>query len=82
MVQLFPFRDEELSDENEALRKHAMQVMESINDALGMAAQPDELKETLIELGVVHNMNSVKVESFAVSIIIILIILILILMSC
>ena len=67
MVQLFPFRDEKLSDEHEGLQKHAMQVMESINDALGMAGQPEELKETLIELGVVHNMNSVKVESFAVS---------------
>ncbi len=44
-----------------------MQVMQSINDALGMADQPEELKETLIGLGVVHNMSNVQLESFAVS---------------
>ncbi len=44
-----------------------MQVMTSIDDALRMAGQPDELKETLIGLGVIHNMSNVQLESFAVS---------------
>lgn len=42
--------------------------MESIDSALGMAGQPEELKETLIGLGVVHNMSNVQLDSFAVSV--------------
>lgn len=49
------------------LKKHAVQVMESIDAAIGMLDDPDELQETLIGLGIVHNMSNVKVDSFAVS---------------
>lgn len=47
-----------------------MQVMTSIDDALKMTGQLDELKEFLIGLGVVHNLNNVQLDSFAVSYII------------
>ncbi len=67
LIEIFPFDGEDLNDDNVSLRKHSMQVMQSINDALGMADQPEELKETLIGLGVVHNMSNVQLESFAVS---------------
>lgn len=67
LKKLFPFKDQELSDDNELLKKHAIQVMESIDLAIGMLDTPDELKETLITLGIVHNMKSVQLESFGVS---------------
>ncbi len=67
LIEIFPFDGEDLDDDNVSLKKHAMQVMQSIDDALGMADQPEELKETLIGLGVVHNMSNVDLKSFAVS---------------
>lgn len=67
LQDLFPFKDEELSSDNAMLKKHAVQVMESIDAAIGMLDDPDELQETLIGLGIVHNMSNVKVDSFAVS---------------
>ncbi len=67
LIEIFPFDGKDLDDDNVSLKKHAMQVMQSIDDALGMADQPEELKETLIGLGVVHNMSNVNLDSFAVS---------------
>lgn len=57
-----------MTPDNELLKKHGVQVMESIDAAIGMLDNPEELKETLIDLGIVHHMKDVKVESFAVSI--------------
>ena len=57
-----------MTPDNEELKKHGIQVMESIDAAIGMLDNPAELKETLIDLGIVHHMKDVKVESFAVSI--------------
>ena len=64
---LFPFKDQDLTDDNALLKQHSMQVMESIDMCLGMTDDPEELQETLVQLGIVHNMNDVQVESFAVS---------------
>ena len=66
-MELFPFQGEELSDENKKLRGHALQVMESIDAAVGMLHDTEKLTDTLLELGIVHNLKNVKVESFAVS---------------
>ena len=57
-----------MTSDNELLKKHGVQVMESIDAAIGMLDNPEDLKETLIDLGIVHHMKDVKVESFAVSI--------------
>ncbi len=67
LKRLFPFSDEELDDNHPGLKKHALQVMESIDLAIGLLDDPDELKEVLLTLGIVHNMKNVKVDSFAVS---------------
>lgn len=40
--------------------------MESVGMAIGLMGDPEQLKEILIGLGVVHNMKSVQVESFKV----------------
>lgn len=66
LQDLFPFEGEELSEENELLKKHALQVMESVGMAIGLMGDPEQLKEILIGLGVVHNMKSVQVDSFKV----------------
>lgn len=68
LLQLFPFKGAAVTPDNELLKKHGVQVMESIDAAIGMLNNPEELKETLIDLGIVHHMKDVKVESFAVSI--------------
>ena len=67
LQDLFPFKGEELESDNASLKKHAIQVMESIDSAIGMLDNPEELKETLIGLGIVHHMNDVQLDSFAVS---------------
>ena len=57
-----------MTPDNEELKRHGIQVMESIDAAIGMLDNPAELKETLIDLGIIHHMKDVKLESFAVSI--------------
>lgn len=64
---MFSFKNEELNRENEGLRKHGLQVMESIDAAVGLLEDPEELQEVLITLGIVHHMNEVQLESFGVS---------------
>lgn len=66
---LFPFKDEDLKSDSTPLKKHAIQVMESIDAAIGMLDNPEELKETLIGLGIVHHMKDVQLASFAVSVV-------------
>lgn len=41
--------------------------MESIDAAIDLLDDPEQLEETLLELGIVHNMKSVQLESFGVS---------------
>jgi len=67
LVKLFPFKDENITDENPGLRKHGLSVMESIDAAIGLLEKPEELEEVLIELGIVHHMSEVQLESFGVS---------------
>ena len=67
LQELFPFSGEELTDENEKLKEHAMQVMQAVGEAIKLLHKPPELKSLLTELGIVHNLSNVKVESFAVS---------------
>lgn len=68
-MELFPF---DAADPSlEGFRKHALDVMETVDKAIEMLVDGDieELKDTLVELGIVHNMKNVQVESFAVSLI-------------
>ena len=67
LQNLFPFKEEDIDGNNSLLKKHAVQVMESIDGAIGMLGNPDELQENLIELGIIHHMKDVQLESFAVS---------------
>ena len=67
MQNLFPFKEEDLDANHTLLKKHAVQVMESIDGAIGMLGNQEELKENLIELGIIHHMKDVQLESFAVS---------------
>ena len=67
LQKLFPFDGEAVTADNELLKRHGIQVMESIDAAIGMLDNPEELKETLIDLGIVHHMKDVQVDSFAVS---------------
>lgn len=41
--------------------------MESIDGAIDLLDDPEQLEETLLELGIVHHMKSVQLESFGVS---------------
>ena len=65
LINLFPFELNE--DSQDGLKKHALQVMQSIDMAIGMLDDQNELEDTLTELGIIHNMKSVQLESFAVS---------------
>lgn len=69
LQSLFPFKNQELNDNNEVLRKHALLVMETVDAAIELLkdGKLDSLVTTLIDLGVVHSMNNVKPEHFAVS---------------
>lgn len=51
------------------MRKHGLTVMETIDTAIGLLEDEkmSELTDTLIDLGIVHNMKQVQLESFAVS---------------
>lgn len=65
LQELFPFQGEELSDDNKKLRGHALQVMETIDVAIGMLHDLPKLTDTLEDLGIVHNLKNVQVASFA-----------------
>jgi len=67
LKDLFPFKEDKLNNEHEGLRMHALQVMESVDAAISLLDDTNQLVETLVELGIVHQMSNVKVESFAVS---------------
>ena len=69
LAKLFPFGDgeETLDENNPGLIKHGLQVMESIDAAVGLLGDLEELVETLKTLGIVHNMANVQLDSFAVS---------------
>ena len=69
LQELFPFEGQELTEENTLLKKHALQVMESVGGAISLMGNPEQLQDTLIELGIVHNMKSVQVKSFEVGLI-------------
>lgn len=68
LYQLFPFKDEEISENNTGLAKHALQVMETIDVAIKMLSngELEKLKETLEDLGAAHSFRSVKSEHFQV----------------
>ena len=67
LQELFSFHDEEVSEENESLKKHAVQVMESVGMAIGLLHDPKALVSTLTELGIVHHLHQVQLDSFGVS---------------
>lgn len=67
LISQFPFKDEVDEAREEGLRKHGLQVMTSIDGAIELLDDPELLEDTLTELGIIHNMKSVKVESFGVS---------------
>jgi hypothetical protein len=68
VYDLFPFKGEAMNIENEGIRKHALQVMETIDAAVGLvvSGEIETLKETLIGLGMVHGMKSVQSKDFQV----------------
>ena len=41
--------------------------MESIDAAVGLLGNSQELEDTLFELGIIHHMKEVQLDSFAVS---------------
>lgn len=67
LKNLFPFKTATPEGQAEGLKKHGLQVMESIDGAIDLLDDPEQLEETLLELGIVHNMKSVQLESFGVS---------------
>ena len=69
LVELFPFRDEEISINNEGMRKHGLGVMETIDAAITMVLEGniEELVCTLTELGMVHSIHNVDPQHFGVS---------------
>ena len=67
LQDLFPFKGQELTDQNELLKKHAVQVMETVGTAIGIIHDKPALKDALTDLGIVHHMKSVKIDDFAVS---------------
>ena len=68
-MELFPFSGEQIDANNPGLIRHGTQVMESIDAAVDLLGDLDELVETLKTLGIVHNMANVELKSFAVSIV-------------
>ena len=64
---LFPFAEEELSENSESFQKHALQVMETVDTAVTLILANDisTLEGALIDLGMVHNFKNVKPEHFA-----------------
>ena len=56
-----------MNEENALLKKHALQVMESVGTCISIIHDPAQLEEALKQLGMVHNLANVDVKSFAVS---------------
>lgn len=56
-----------MNEENDLLKKHALQVMESVGACISIIDDTERLVETLKQLGMVHNLANVEVKSFAVS---------------
>ncbi len=73
LLEAFPF-DKEPQKFKEGVAKHGLQVMESIDAAVNLLSDLEKLSETLIELGIIHHMKSIEVESFGVSVFIALLI--------
>lgn len=67
LEKLFSFAEMTTEDKKQKQLQHGMQVMESIGAAIEMLDDPETLKETLLGLGIMHNMKDVQVNSFAVS---------------
>lgn len=55
-----------MTGENELLKKHALQVMESVGTCIAIIHDAEKLEEALKQLGMVHNLANVEVKSFAV----------------
>ena len=66
---MFPFGDDGFSEENEKLRKHALDVMTTVDTAIGLVVDGDleTLIDTLMELGMAHHFKSVTPKEFEVS---------------
>lgn len=64
-MDLFPFKDADNKDEG--MKQHGLQVMLSIDGAIGLLDNTEELVDTLVELGIIHNIKDVQLDSFAVS---------------
>ena len=67
LQDLFSFKGQRLCDENEGLRKHALDVMKTVDVAVNSLDDIPALQETLVELGMTHSFKSVKTTHFAVS---------------
>ena len=67
LQDLFSFKGQELTDENEGLRKHALDVMKTVDFAINSLDDIPALQDTLVELGMTHSFKSVKTTHFAVS---------------
>ena len=67
LQELFSFKQEDLTPSNERLKKHAVQVMESVGMAIEIIDDQSQMEEVLLELGIVHHMKGVKINTFAVS---------------
>ena len=59
-----------MTEDTPGLKKHAVDVMESIDKAVELlkVGEVDELQEVLVDLGIIHHMKDVEVKSFGVSI--------------
>lgn len=67
LLNLFSFKD--ASNKDEGMRQHGLNVMESIDAAITLLGSKEmsELVDNLVELGIIHNMKHVQLDSFAVS---------------
>lgn len=70
-MNLFPFRDEEISENNEGMKKHGLGVMETIDTAITLVLENklEELVSILNDLGTVHTLHSVDPIHFTVSVV-------------
>jgi hypothetical protein len=65
LLNIFSFKDQ---DKEEGMKRHGLQVMESIDGAIGLLdGNIQDLEDTLLELGIIHHMKNVQLDSFAVS---------------
>ena len=59
LVEKFPCIEEELFD-NEKVRKHALQMTESVSTYISMLDNMDDLHEALTELGMIHQQENIQ----------------------